>query len=68
MSHSCQVAGRDDGAPVEGIELARSKQTASEYIERYDGEMRIILGELVENAGHINMWCGLGTGGHSRRP
>lgn len=36
--------------------MARKKQTAADYIERYDGEMRIILGELVEHAGRINMW------------
>lgn len=35
--------------------MARAKQTAADYIERHDGEMRIILGELVENAGKINM-------------
>lgn len=36
--------------------MARNKQTAADYMERHDAEMRIILGELVENAGRINMW------------
>lgn len=36
--------------------MARGTQTAADYIERHDGEMRIILGELAENAGQINMW------------
>jgi hypothetical protein len=35
--------------------MARRKQSAADFIERYDGEMRIILGELVENAGKLNM-------------
>lgn len=35
--------------------MARPKQSAADYIELHDGEMRIILGELVENAGKINM-------------
>lgn len=28
--------------------------SAAEYIGRYDGEMRVILGELVENAARVN--------------
>lgn len=36
--------------------MTRRTQTAADYIERHDGEMRIILGELAENAGKINMW------------
>jgi hypothetical protein len=36
--------------------MVRKKLTAAEYIERHDGEMRIILGELVEYAGKINLW------------
>lgn len=36
--------------------MAREKPTAADYIERHDGEMRIILGELVEYAGKINIW------------
>lgn len=40
--------------------MARAKQTAADYIERHDGEMRVILGELVENAGKINMHWVLG--------
>jgi hypothetical protein len=35
--------------------MVRKKQTAAEYIDRHDGEMRVILGELAENAGEINM-------------
>ena len=35
--------------------MARKKLTAAEYIERHDGEMRVILGELAENAGKLNM-------------
>ena len=38
--------------------MARAKATAADYIERHDGEMRIILGEPVENAGKINMHFG----------
>ena len=34
--------------------MARRKLTAAEYIERYDGEMRVILGELAENAARAN--------------
>ena len=44
------------GAGAEGFELSRSTQAAADYVERCDGEMRIILGELAENAGQINMW------------
>lgn len=36
--------------------MARAKLTAADYIERHDQEMRIILGELVEYAGRINIW------------
>jgi hypothetical protein len=36
--------------------VARSRQTAADYIEKYDDEMRIILGELLENAANINLW------------
>lgn len=35
--------------------MVRTKQTAADYIERHDGEMRIILAELVESAGKINL-------------
>jgi hypothetical protein len=42
--------------------MVRNKQTAAEYIERHDGEMRVILGELAENAGQINMWWTLAVG------
>ena len=35
--------------------MVRAKQTAAEYMERHDAEMRIILGELVESAGLINL-------------
>lgn len=31
------------------------KLSAADYIERYDGEMRVILGELVENAARANL-------------
>jgi hypothetical protein len=31
------------------------KLGAADYIERYDGEMRVILGELAENAAVINL-------------
>jgi hypothetical protein len=31
------------------------KLSAADYIERYDGEMRIILGELAENAAIANL-------------
>ena len=31
------------------------KVSAADYIERYDGEMRVILGELAENAAIINL-------------
>jgi hypothetical protein len=36
--------------------MARKKLTAAAYIEKYDGEMRIILAELAENAAKINLW------------
>jgi len=36
--------------------MARTKQTAADYIEAHDDEMRVILGELAEHAGKINMW------------
>lgn len=36
--------------------MPRPKQTAADYIERYDPEMRIILGDLVEYAGKITNW------------
>lgn len=36
--------------------MARAKETAADYIERHDDEMRVILGELAEYAGKINMW------------
>jgi hypothetical protein len=36
--------------------MVRKKQTAADYIDRYDDEMRIILGELAEHAAKINMW------------
>lgn len=35
--------------------MPRRKLTAAEYIERYDAEMRVILGELVENAAQVNL-------------
>lgn len=35
--------------------MARTKQTAAEYIEEHDFEMRVILGELAENGGKLNM-------------
>jgi hypothetical protein len=35
--------------------MARSKASAADYLEQFDPEMRIILGELVENAGKVNM-------------
>ena len=38
--------------------MACKKETAAEYIERHDGVMRIILGELFENASAINLWWG----------
>jgi len=31
------------------------KVSAADYIERYDGEMRIILGELAENSAIANL-------------
>jgi hypothetical protein len=35
--------------------MAPRRQTAAEYIEEHDFEMRVILGELAENAGQLNM-------------
>ena len=35
--------------------MVRTKQAAADYIERHDGGMRIILAELVESAGKINL-------------
>jgi len=35
--------------------MPRRRQTAAEYIERRDAEMRIILGELAENAVRANL-------------
>jgi hypothetical protein len=35
--------------------MPRHKQSAADYIERHDPEMRIILGELVEVSGQINL-------------
>lgn len=35
--------------------MARRKQTAAEYIDHHDAEMRIIIGELVESAAVINL-------------
>jgi len=35
--------------------MTSRKLTAAEYIERYDDEMRVILGELVENAARVNL-------------
>ena len=35
--------------------MARGKRTAADYIERYDAEMRVILGELAENAARVNL-------------
>lgn len=36
--------------------MPRQKPSAAEYLERHDAEMRLILGELVEYAGRINLW------------
>lgn len=35
--------------------MARKKLTAAEYVELHDGEMRTILGELIENAAKANL-------------
>lgn len=35
--------------------MAGTKQSAADFVEGHDGEMRIILGELAENAGKLNM-------------
>lgn len=32
------------------------KLSAAEYIQQHDGEMRVILGELLEYAARINIW------------
>jgi len=36
--------------------MPRQKRSAAEYLEAHDAEMRLILGELVEYAGRINLW------------
>jgi hypothetical protein len=37
--------------------MARGKVSAADFVEAHDDEMRIILGELVENAGKLNrLW------------
>ena len=36
--------------------MARTKESAADYIERRDAEMRIILGEFAEYAANINVW------------
>jgi hypothetical protein len=36
--------------------MPRQKPSAADYLERHDAEMRLILGELVEYAGRINLW------------
>lgn len=48
--------------------MARKKQTAADYIARHDDEMRIILGELAEYAGKINMWWTLAVRAAHRDP
>jgi hypothetical protein len=35
--------------------MPRPRLTAAEYVERNDAEMRVILGELAENAAHANV-------------
>ena len=40
-------------------DLVRKRQTAADYIERYDGEMQDILGELAEHADMIRTWWNL---------
>jgi hypothetical protein len=38
--------------------MVRSKQSAADYVERRDQEMRIILAELIENASEVNrLWA-----------
>ncbi|HJW74071.1 MAG TPA: hypothetical protein VJ787_00165 [Thermoleophilia bacterium] len=39
--------------------MVRKRQTAAVYIERYDGEMQDILGELAEHADMIRTWWNL---------
>jgi hypothetical protein len=36
--------------------MPRQKRSAAEYLEAHDAEMRLILGEMVEYAGRINLW------------
>lgn len=36
--------------------MPRKRATAADYMERHDPEMRIILGELVENAARVANW------------
>ena len=35
--------------------MARGKVSAADFVEARDGEMRIILGEMVENVGKVEM-------------
>lgn len=35
--------------------MLRRRLIAADYIERYDAEMRVILGELAENAARVNL-------------
>lgn len=35
--------------------MARQRLTAAQYIERYDAEMRVILGEMAENVARANL-------------
>ncbi len=35
--------------------MARGKVSAADFVEDHDEEMRIILGELIENAGKLNL-------------
>jgi hypothetical protein len=48
--------------------MARRKLTAADYIQKYDGEMRVILAELAENAGKINLWWALAASKARRHP
>ena len=34
----------------------KKKESAGDYIERHDAEMRMILGEMIEYTGNINRW------------
>lgn len=36
--------------------MPRQKRSAAEYLDAHDAEMRLILGEMVEYAGRINLW------------